>query len=291
MIAVLGVLGPGLVSGFADNDAGGITTYSLAGAKFGYALLWVILASQVVLFFTQEVGARLGLATGKGLMGLIRRAVQRALGRLRGAADARRQPRLDGRGVRGHRRRAGPVRRARPAERGAGRRHRGRRSSPRAASGGCSTCSWPSASSCRPAYVISAIMAKPDWGQALHDLVDPPAVVVARVLAGRRGHGGHHHHALGPGVHPVVHGRQAAATGGPAGEPHRRLLRRAADQRHRGVHPHRLRGDAVPDGQPTITDAAGAAQALEPLAGDGRHGAVRGGPARARRSWASGSCP
>ena len=60
MVAVLGVLGPGLVSGFADNDAGGITTYSLAGARFGYSLLWVILASQVVLFFTQEVGARLG---------------------------------------------------------------------------------------------------------------------------------------------------------------------------------------------------------------------------------------
>ncbi len=72
MLAVLAVLGPGLVSGFADNDAGGITTYSIVGAKFGYALLWVILASQVVLFFTQEVGARLGLATGKGLMGLIR---------------------------------------------------------------------------------------------------------------------------------------------------------------------------------------------------------------------------
>ena len=72
MVAVLGVLGPGLVSGFADNDAGGITTYSLAGVRFGYSLLWVILASQVVLFFTQEVGARLGLATGKGLMGLIR---------------------------------------------------------------------------------------------------------------------------------------------------------------------------------------------------------------------------
>src|SRR5882762_9722691 len=59
MVAVLGVLGPGLVSGFADNDAGGITTYSLAGARFGYSLLWVILASQVVLFFTHEVGARL----------------------------------------------------------------------------------------------------------------------------------------------------------------------------------------------------------------------------------------
>jgi Mn2+/Fe2+ NRAMP family transporter len=72
LIAVLAVLGPGLVSGFADNDAGGITTYSIVGAQLGYALLWVILASQVVLFFTQEVGARLGLATGKGLMGLIR---------------------------------------------------------------------------------------------------------------------------------------------------------------------------------------------------------------------------
>src|SRR5512141_3211451 len=72
ILATLAVLGPGLVSGFADNDAGGITTYSLTGANFGYALLWVILASQIVLFFTQEVGARLGLATGKGLMGLIR---------------------------------------------------------------------------------------------------------------------------------------------------------------------------------------------------------------------------
>jgi Mn2+/Fe2+ NRAMP family transporter len=70
--AVLGVLGPGLVSGFADNDAGGITTYSLAGAQFGYDLLWVLLASQIVLFFTQEVGARLGLATGQGLAGLAR---------------------------------------------------------------------------------------------------------------------------------------------------------------------------------------------------------------------------
>jgi len=72
LAAILGVLGPGLVSGFADNDAGGITTYSVAGAKFGYDLLWVLLVSQIVLFFTQEVGARLGLATGQGLAGLVR---------------------------------------------------------------------------------------------------------------------------------------------------------------------------------------------------------------------------
>lgn len=70
--ATLAVLGPGIVSGFADNDAGGITTYSLAGAKFGYDLLWIILVTQVALFITQEIGARIGLATGQGLTGLIR---------------------------------------------------------------------------------------------------------------------------------------------------------------------------------------------------------------------------
>ena len=72
LAAILGILGPGLVSGFADNDAGGISTYSVAGVKYGYELLWVLLASQIVLFFTQEVGARLGLATGQGLAGLVR---------------------------------------------------------------------------------------------------------------------------------------------------------------------------------------------------------------------------
>ncbi len=72
LAALLAVVGPGLVSGFADNDAGGIITYSQAGVQFGYDLLWVILASQIALFFTQEVGARLGLATGQGLTGLIR---------------------------------------------------------------------------------------------------------------------------------------------------------------------------------------------------------------------------
>jgi Mn2+/Fe2+ NRAMP family transporter len=71
-LAFLAVLGPGLVSGFADNDAGGITTYSVVGAQFGYALLWVVLASMLALFVTQEVGARLGLSTGRGLLDLIR---------------------------------------------------------------------------------------------------------------------------------------------------------------------------------------------------------------------------
>src|SRR5436309_14701455 len=66
------VLGPGLVTAFADNDAGGITTYSLAGAQFGYGLMWVLLVTAIALVITQEVGARLALATGQGLAGLIR---------------------------------------------------------------------------------------------------------------------------------------------------------------------------------------------------------------------------
>jgi NRAMP (natural resistance-associated macrophage protein)-like metal ion transporter len=70
--ATLAVLGPGIVSGFADNDAGGITTYSVTGARYGYDLLWVLLLTQVALFVTQEIGARMGLATGQGLTGLIR---------------------------------------------------------------------------------------------------------------------------------------------------------------------------------------------------------------------------
>lgn len=70
--ATLIVLGPGLVAGFADNDAAGITTYSLAGANYGYGLMWALLATMVALGFTQEIGARLGLATGQGLAGIIR---------------------------------------------------------------------------------------------------------------------------------------------------------------------------------------------------------------------------
>ncbi|MGH7903902.1 MAG: NRAMP family divalent metal transporter [Candidatus Dormibacteraceae bacterium] len=71
-LAFLAALGPGLISGFADNDAGGITTYSVVGAQFGYDLMWVLLASMIALAITQEVGARLGIASGQGLGGLLR---------------------------------------------------------------------------------------------------------------------------------------------------------------------------------------------------------------------------
>lgn len=72
LIPILAILGPGIIAGTADNDAGGITNYSVAGASFGYSLLWVLLLTTFALALTQEIGARMGLVTGKGLGALIR---------------------------------------------------------------------------------------------------------------------------------------------------------------------------------------------------------------------------
>lgn len=66
------VLGPAIITSFADNDAGGITTYSIAGSHFGYKLLWVLLLITFALAIIQEMAARLGVVTGKGLADLIR---------------------------------------------------------------------------------------------------------------------------------------------------------------------------------------------------------------------------
>ena len=66
------ILGPGLIASSAGNDAGGIATYSSAGAHYGYALIWVMLLITVSLAVVQEMCARLGAATGRGLLDLIR---------------------------------------------------------------------------------------------------------------------------------------------------------------------------------------------------------------------------
>jgi Mn2+/Fe2+ NRAMP family transporter len=68
----LAVLGPGLITASVDNDAGGITTYSLAGAHYGYELLWTLIPITVALIVVQEMSARMGVVTGKGLSDLIR---------------------------------------------------------------------------------------------------------------------------------------------------------------------------------------------------------------------------
>jgi len=68
----LAILGPGIITGSVDNDAGGITTYSVAGALYGYGLIWTLIPSFVVLLVVQEMNARMGIVTGKGLSDLIR---------------------------------------------------------------------------------------------------------------------------------------------------------------------------------------------------------------------------
>lgn len=68
----LAILGPGIITGSVDNDAGGITTYSVAGATYGYGLIWTLIPSFIVLLVIQEMNARMGIVTGKGLSDLIR---------------------------------------------------------------------------------------------------------------------------------------------------------------------------------------------------------------------------
>ena len=68
----LAVMGPGIITANIDNDASGITTYSVAGARFGYALLWTLIPTTVALVVIQEMVARMGVITGKGLADLIR---------------------------------------------------------------------------------------------------------------------------------------------------------------------------------------------------------------------------
>jgi NRAMP (natural resistance-associated macrophage protein)-like metal ion transporter len=72
IVAFLAVMGPGLIAGIAGNDAGGITTYSVLGARTGFTLLWIFPITIVILAVVQEMVARLGVVTGQGLSDLIR---------------------------------------------------------------------------------------------------------------------------------------------------------------------------------------------------------------------------
>jgi NRAMP (natural resistance-associated macrophage protein)-like metal ion transporter len=72
LLSFLAVLGPGFITANVDNDPGGILTYSQAGAKFGYALLWTLIPTTIALIVVQEMAARMGVVTGKGLSDLIR---------------------------------------------------------------------------------------------------------------------------------------------------------------------------------------------------------------------------
>jgi NRAMP (natural resistance-associated macrophage protein)-like metal ion transporter len=72
VLLILAVLGPGFITANVDNDAGGILTYSSAGATYGYTLLWTMIPITIALIVVQEMCARMGAVTGKGLSDLIR---------------------------------------------------------------------------------------------------------------------------------------------------------------------------------------------------------------------------
>src|SRR6202790_247418 len=72
LLLFLAVVGPGIITSNVDNDAGGISVYSQAGAMYGYALLWSLIPMTIALYVTEEMCARMGVVTGKGLSDLIR---------------------------------------------------------------------------------------------------------------------------------------------------------------------------------------------------------------------------
>jgi Mn2+/Fe2+ NRAMP family transporter len=75
LLLMLAIIGPGIITANVDNDAGGITTYSVAGANYGNSLLWMLPLVAIALIIVQEMSARLGVATGKGLADLIRESM------------------------------------------------------------------------------------------------------------------------------------------------------------------------------------------------------------------------
>src|SRR5262245_27002907 len=72
LLLLFAVIGPGLITAFADNDAGGVATYSVSASKFGYDILIITIPMTIVLMITQEIGSRIAVVTGKGLADLIR---------------------------------------------------------------------------------------------------------------------------------------------------------------------------------------------------------------------------
>src|SRR5437764_14631581 len=115
-------LGPGLITGAADDDPSGISTYSIAGAALGYAPLWTALFSFPLMASVQLMCARVGMVTGLGLAGVIRRRYPLGAARRVRAADRRQRDQHRRRSRRNGRRPAPRPRRAHPRV-GAGVRH------------------------------------------------------------------------------------------------------------------------------------------------------------------------
>ena len=111
LLLLLAVLGPGIITANVDNDAGGITTYSVAGAHYGYSLLWIMPLVALALIIVQEMSARLGVVTGKGLADLIRESLGVRLTAIIIGIDVDRQSRQHRQRVCGRGRQHGNLRR------------------------------------------------------------------------------------------------------------------------------------------------------------------------------------
>ena len=72
LLIILSMVGPGLIAANAGNDAGGITTWSVIGSRYGYSMIWILVLITPVLAIVQEMNARVGVVTGRGLAALIR---------------------------------------------------------------------------------------------------------------------------------------------------------------------------------------------------------------------------
>ena len=246
LLLLVGVLGPGLLAGLSDDDAPGITTYSILGADYGYELLWVLGLATLALILFHELGARMGVVTGQGLDGSHARAVRSPPGSTRSSRAARRKHRHDLRRVR----------------RGGG--------EPR--SRGCDPLRLRSRGrsrdlGTRPAWVV------PSSGARLPAHVDPPCDVYRRGVRDGAGLGSRgprparaerardarrsprHHRdrrndlgALGTRVHPVVRGRQEALRGRPAIREDRRRHRCGDDGRYRILRRRHVRCNAPSTG-------------------------------------------
>lgn len=207
-VALGAVIGPGLLAGLSDDDPAGITTYSVLGADEGYRLLWVLLLSTVALILFHELGARMGIVTGQGLMGLIRerfgvRAAAAGLLALVvaniGTTCAEFAGVAAGLGLAGV---------------------------PRAVSVPAAALAVSLlvlrgsfhriehvllvVSAVFVTYVVSGIMAHPDWGAAGRGLVVPNLPHFAARHPAHHGHGRHDARTVGARIHSVLRGRQAA---------------------------------------------------------------------------------
>ena len=111
LAAFFAVMGPGFITANVDNDPGGILTYSQAGAKYGYTLLWTLIPTTIALIVVQEMAARMGAVTGKGLSDLIREEFGLRATFITMAILAAGRFRQHRRGVRRHRVRHGSLRR------------------------------------------------------------------------------------------------------------------------------------------------------------------------------------